>query len=37
MKIWILDAFIDQLYRGNSAAVVIVDEFPGKEVCQKIT
>jgi PhzF family phenazine biosynthesis protein len=36
MKIWIVDAFTDQPYRGNPAAVAIVDEFPDKEICQKI-
>lgn len=36
MRIWIVDAFTNQPYRGNPAAVVIVDEFPDKEICQKI-
>ncbi|KAB8040763.1 PhzF family phenazine biosynthesis isomerase [Silvanigrella paludirubra] len=27
-KIWIVDAFTDTAYRGNPAAVMIVDEFP---------
>ncbi|WGL59786.1 PhzF family phenazine biosynthesis protein [Pigmentibacter sp. JX0631] len=27
-KIWIVDAFTDIAYRGNPAAVMIVDEFP---------
>ncbi|MBX9922902.1 MAG: PhzF family phenazine biosynthesis isomerase [Rhabdochlamydiaceae bacterium] len=36
MKIWIVDAFTDHPYAGNPAAVVIVDEFPDNEICQKI-
>lgn len=36
MQIWIVDAFTDQLYKGNPAAVALVDEFPEKEICLKI-
>jgi len=36
MKIWIVDAFATQPFSGNPAAVVIVDEFPPDELCQKI-
>lgn len=36
MKIWIVDAFTDQPYSGNPAAVTIVDQFPSDETCQKI-
>lgn len=28
-KIWIVDAFTNEAYKGNPAAVMIVDEFPG--------
>ncbi len=28
MKQWIVDAFTDQPFKGNSAAVILVDEFP---------
>ena len=36
MKIWIVDAFTDQPYKGNPAAVAIVEEFPEDALCQKI-
>ena len=37
MKIWIVDAFTAQPYRGNPAAVVIVEEFPGDPECLNIS
>ena len=36
MKIWTVDAFTDKPFSGNPAAVVIVQEFPSAEACQKI-
>jgi predicted PhzF superfamily epimerase YddE/YHI9 len=36
MKIYIVDAFANQPYTGNPAAVAIVDNFPPDELCQKI-
>jgi PhzF family phenazine biosynthesis protein len=36
MKIWIVDAFANEPYKGNPAAVVLLDEFPEDGICQKI-
>lgn len=36
MKIWTVDAFTSQPYSGNPAAVMIVEEFPADNQCQKI-
>ncbi len=36
MKIWMVDAFTNQAYSGNPAAVTIVKEFPSNEQCQQI-
>ncbi len=36
MKIWIVDAFTDKPYKGNPAAVALVDEFPDQKLCQLI-
>src|SRR5690349_17112296 len=36
MKVWTVDSFANQIFSGNPAAVVPVDEFPPDEVCQKI-
>ena len=36
MKIWMVDAFTNQAYSGNPAAVIIVEEFPSNEQCQQI-
>lgn len=36
MKIWIVDAFTNKPYAGNPAGVVIVEEFPDDQRCQKI-
>jgi PhzF family phenazine biosynthesis protein len=36
MKYWIVDAFAEAGYRGNPAAVVLVDEFPPKDEMQEI-
>lgn len=36
MKIWTVDAFTSKLFSGNPAAVMIMDEFPSDETCQKI-
>lgn len=35
-KIWTVDAFTDQPYTGNPAAVMIVSEFPDSHICQSI-
>lgn len=37
MKIWTVDAFTNQPFRGNPAGVVLVSEFPSDELCQKIS
>lgn len=36
MKIWTVDAFTDKPFAGNPAAVVLGDDFPSDEMCQKI-
>lgn len=38
MKInfWLVDAFTDQPFKGNPAAVMLVDDFPSDQICQKI-
>lgn len=36
MKIWTVDAFTDQPFRGNPAAVTIVKDFPKDEICLAI-
>jgi PhzF family phenazine biosynthesis protein len=36
MKVWTVDAFANQIFSGNPAAVIPVEEFPLDEVCQKI-
>lgn len=35
-KIWTVDAFTDLPYAGNPAAVMIIDQFPTDDICQKI-
>lgn len=35
-RIWTVDAFTDLPYAGNPAAVMIVDQFPKDDLCQKI-
>lgn len=36
MKAYFVDAFTDQLFKGNPAAVCIVDQFPSSEMMQNI-
>lgn len=36
MKYFVVDAFTDRPYKGNPAAVFIIDEFPEDETCQNI-
>lgn len=36
MKIWTVDAFTDKPFAGNPAAIVLVQNFPSDELCQKI-
>ncbi|MCB1116298.1 MAG: PhzF family phenazine biosynthesis isomerase [Chlamydiia bacterium] len=36
MQIFVVDAFTSQPFKGNPAAVVIVEEFPSDEMCLKI-
>ncbi len=36
MKIWTVDAFTKKPYHGNPAGVVIVDEFPADNDCQRM-
>lgn len=36
MKFWQIDAFTDKIFSGNPADVIIVDEFPEKNVMQAI-
>lgn len=36
MKIWTVDAFTDEPFGGNPAALMIVDEFLSDDYCQKI-
>lgn len=36
MKIWIVDAFTREPFRGNPAAVTIVDHFPDDALCSSI-
>lgn len=36
MQIWVVDAFTNQPFKGNPAAVAIVDEFPADDRCLKI-
>lgn len=36
MKIWTVNAFTDQPFAGNPAAVLIVEDFPHDDVCQKL-
>lgn len=36
MKIWTVDAFTKEPFRGNPAAVTIVDDFPHESLCHQI-
>jgi PhzF family phenazine biosynthesis protein len=36
MKFWIVDAFTDVLFKGNPAAVYLVDQFPEESLMQNI-
>jgi PhzF family phenazine biosynthesis protein len=36
MKQWIVDAFTDQPFKGNSAAVILVEEFPAESWMQNV-
>jgi len=36
MKIWTVDAFASEPYKGNPAAVIVVADFPEEERCKKI-
>lgn len=36
MKVWVVDAFADQMFTGNPAAVIPVEAFPSDDLCQKI-
>lgn len=36
LTIWTVDAFTNQPFSGNPAAVVIVKDFPSDEICQNI-
>ncbi|MBP2058744.1 PhzF family phenazine biosynthesis protein [Lactobacillus colini] len=36
MKIYIVDAFTDQLFKGNPAAVCLVDKWPSEEIMKNI-
>jgi predicted PhzF superfamily epimerase YddE/YHI9 len=36
MKIWTVDAFTSQPFRGNPAAVTIVNEFPADTLCHQV-
>lgn len=36
MKLWTVDAFTNQAFKGNPAAVIPVDQFPPDDLCQKI-
>lgn len=35
MKSYIVDAFTDQIFKGNPAAVCILDSWPKNELMQK--
>ncbi len=36
MKVWIVDAFTSEPFKGNPAAVILVDEFPKDKICQAL-
>ncbi len=36
MKFWTVDAFTKEPFRGNPAAVFLVDEFPSEKMCRKV-
>lgn len=36
MKIWMVNAFTDKPFANNPAAVMLVQDFPTDEMCQKI-
>lgn len=36
MKIWLVDAFTDVIFRGNPAGICLVDEFPADSMMQQI-
>jgi PhzF family phenazine biosynthesis protein len=36
LTLWTIDAFTDQPFSGNPAAVTIVTDFPSEALCQKI-
>jgi len=36
MKLWKINSFTDQFFKGDSAAVCLVEEFPSDDVMQKI-
>ena len=36
VKFWTIDSFTNQLFKGNPAAVFVVDTFPTAQLMQKI-
>lgn len=36
MDMYVVDAFTDELFKGNPAAVCFVDEWPSEELMKKI-